>query len=883
MWARNDGHSPTMEPVRTHLASLVDDFRQHGDAVALVRHRGSRRYAFSYSELANLAGRFAAELERRGVAPGERVVLWGENSAEWIGAFFGCLLRGVLAVPLDAAGSAAFAQRVVADVTPRLVAGDRERLVPLMEAVPTLTFDDFATELPSPPLFAVSDAVGEDIPFQIVFTSGTTSEPKGVMHTHKNVLASLRPIEAEIAKYRRYERWVHPLRFLHTLPFSHVFGQFMGLWIPSVLGAEIHLETRLDAARLIELSRRERISVLVAVPRVLEILRAHLLRTRPKLTEAMARAEGQPVWKRWWLLRGVHREFGFKFWALVCGGATLPADLERFWNVLGFALIQGYGLTETAALVTLNHPLRIGKGTIGKALPGREVKLENGEILVRGDMLAGATWQGGKLQPRASEWLATGDLAEQDAGGELRFVGRKGDVIVTSSGLNIHPADLERAIAVQPRVRGCVVVACEGAQGSEPAAAVLFDGSDEELGGAVRAANATLADFQQVRRFARWPAPAFPYTSTGKLLRREVAAWTCARLAGGGGAGSPASSDPVLMAIADVTHEPRGGAGDVARLSEDFRLDSLGRVQLQALLQERLGVELADDAVAGAETLGELRALVAQAAGWPSLADGAAQVGSLPGAAHDPEPTHRDETARNGAPGFAAADPQSYPHWPWTWPVRLLRSAFLELAMRPLVALLAAPRVTRDARLPQGPLLIVANHVTTYDVPLLLYALPGPLRRHVAVAMAGELLLNLRRGREQGSAWLIFLAPAGYWLITGLFNVFPLPRLRGFRRSFAHAGEAMDHGYSVLVFPEGRRSWGAGMAPFRPGIGVLAKETGATVLPVALRGLGEAAAGKARWFRSGKLSVHVGAPIVVDPAADPAAITALLEDAVRRL
>ena len=230
--------------MRPHLASLVDDLRRNGRQIAIVRYRGVRRQATTYADLATLAGRFSAELTRRNISPGERVVLWGENSAEWVAAFFGCLLRGVLAVPLDAAGSTDFADRVIADVNPKLILADTPRLPSLPANVPHLSLDDLALNLPDETLFTVDPSVTLDAPFQIVFTSGTTGTPKGIVHTHRNVLASLGPIEREMQKYLRYERLVHPLRFLHSLPLSHVFGQFMGLWTPALLAAEVHFETQ---------------------------------------------------------------------------------------------------------------------------------------------------------------------------------------------------------------------------------------------------------------------------------------------------------------------------------------------------------------------------------------------------------------------------------------------------------------------------------------------------------------------------------------------------------------------------------------------------------------------------------------------------------------
>jgi long-chain acyl-CoA synthetase len=178
-------------------------------------------------------------------------------------------------------------------------------------------------------------------------------------------------------------------------------------------------------------------------------------------------------------------------------------------------------------------------------------------------------------------------------------------------------------------------------------------------------------------------------------------------------------------------------------------------------------------------------------------------------------------------------------------------------------------------------MLVIANHVSRFDGALVLYGLPGKIRRHIAIAMLGEMLLDFRRGRNQGNWFLNFFAPPQYWLVTAFFNVFPLPRLHGFRRSFSHAGEAMDRGYSVMVFPEGAVSREGGMKSFRPGLGLLAQEARVPILPVALVGLEEMQ--KSGWFRSGHLEIRIGEPIPVDEEAEPAELTARLEKAVRDL
>ena len=919
--------------MRDHLATLLDDFRRYDRQIAVVHFQGNRRRATTYGELALLAGRFAALLAQREIGLGDRVLLWGENSAEWIAAFYGCLLRGVLAVPLDAYGSAEFAQRVSADVRPKLAVGDAVLLHQLPSEWLRLSFDDWLSALPAEEAGPIA-GLSRQTPLQILFTSGTTGDPKGVVLTHGNVLASVEPIEAGAQPYMRWERLLaHPLRILETLPLSHVFGQTMGLWVPPIFTAQVHFESRLVAGRLIETIKRERISVLAAVPRVLALLKTHLEASHPGLTERIAASTGIRAWKRWWRFRDVHSAFGLKFWAVISGGGALPGPLEQFWNALGLVVVQGYGMTETSALITLNHPFHVARGTIGKPMPGREVKLgPDGEVLVRGESISAASWSGGAMRPRANEWLATGDLAESGPGGELRFLGRKSEVIVTAAGMNLHPEDLEAAIEQEPGVTACAVVAMETASGPEPCAILAMRGHGDGAAAAIERANQRLAEFQQLRRWILWPEPDLPRTSTGKVRRKAVSAWLAgiqdsarngeAAAASAGAFG--ASSDWLLALIAEISGEAPHGVGDELRLSEDLLLDSLGRVQLAAALEERLGIapQPQGGLLEEARTLGELRSLVAGEA-KETITDEQTRL-RAPGVNSDGTIEASSQRDSEGGEGFnprempaesgralapeaffssnslqtsnsSASDPSEsastgylYPRWPWLAPFQWLRVAFIEAVERPLVWLLAAPRVVAP-ELPEDaePLLIVANHVTAYDGPLLQYALPGPLRRRIAVAMAGDMLEDYRHFRNPerapGRRGFYLPGPLIWLLLTALFNVFPLPRRRNFQRSFAHAGAALDRGYNALVFPEGTRSAEGSLARFRGGIGLLVKQSGARVLPVGLRGLGELKAARRGWFRSGRIEIHIGQPIRFAPEETEAAITERLHAEVERL
>jgi long-chain acyl-CoA synthetase len=286
-------------------------------------------------------------------------------------------------------------------------------------------------------------------------------------------------------------------------------------------------------------------------------------------------------------------------------------------------------------------------------------------------------------------------------------------------------------------------------------------------------------------------------------------------------------------------------------------------VELQSSLEQRFAVEIPEDAWQRARTVGDLRRLVAPHAGFAD---------SFIGATMSTSPTQAFAGRED------VTDKTIYPRWPWSAPIRWLRIAFLECVSIPLTRLLLGPRIVRPQTIsPPNPLLIAANHVTAFDVPLVLAALPPRIRRHTAVAMVGHLLMGWRHARAERHGWLRPLTPLAYWLVTALFNVFPLPQGAGFRRSFAHAGAVMDHGMSVILFPEGRRSPDETLGAFQSGIGLLVRESGAPVLPVVIIGLGELKQRKRRWLRPGTVTIHVADPMMMESGETPQEFTARLE------
>ena len=876
--------------------SLVAFFRDYiasdrlRNAVFVVHDNGFRARRWTYGDIASASRAFAARLGEAGIAPGDRVVIWSENRGEWIAALWGTLLARAVAVPVDYRTSADQAHRirnivqarvmvVGTDVSPR--EGDGYTLWRLDD--PNLWNPNLCNQNPwnqnpepgteprepSEPEEPVEPPLAE-----ILFTSGATADPKGVTLTHRNLLANIHPIEQEIGHYRRYLRLVSPLRFLNLLPLSHMFGQSMATFVPPLLGGVTVFTRSLNPAEIVRQIKTRRVSVLVCVPRVLELLRDHVQRNSSRLTFPGSvggnreKSTGKNFVRRWWRYRHVRREFGWKFWAIVVGGAPLDPELERFWRELGYLVIQGYGLTETAPIVTLTHPLKKGgAGTVGTAISGVEVRIaDDGEVLVRGDNVTPGYYAAeGETQAALRDgWFHTGDIGSIDSEGRLTIRGRKKEMIVTAEGLNVFPDDIEQALNAQRGIRESAVVGIgAGDAGGERVHAVIVAAGDADVRDAVRRANAALEPHQRIWSWSLWPDGALPRTQgTGKLRRGEVR-----RRVGPAPAAKPAGP---AVTVAELVSAAAGGRPVTSETAfDDLGLASLDRVQLVARIEEAFEISLDESDVATATTVGALENLVAR------TNQNVPHPSAEPAAPTEPvEPTERVPVKRrtSGIP---------FPTWNQSLAARAARRVLL-----PTLGF-AANRVFTTVTVEglehleglDHPLIFAPNHQSHMDTPAVLQALPPRLRYRVAPAMAKE-WFKAHFFPADFPLHAHLTNTFNYVAASLIYNAFPIPQYEaGARQTIRYIGRLFEMGRSLLIYPEGKRTDYGEIAPFRPGVGLIASRLHVPVVPVRIEGLDHVLSIRDNWPKRGPVRVTFGAPMRLE-GGNYAQLAAQVRDAV---
>lgn len=823
----------------------------------VVYDDGYRSWSYSYAEVTSAAQAFAGRLRSEGIVKGEAITIWAENRAEWIIALWGCLLEGVVLVPIDYRASADFLTRVSDIVNARVVlVGDAVEGEAIGNHRPIWHVSELRKGsdglVPPKRETDLNPSAKADDTAEIIFTSGATAEPKGVVITHKNILANIVPIEREVAKYKKYAKPFLPIRFLNLLPLSHMFGQAMATFVPPMLPGVVVFTRSFAPEDIISQIRSRRISVLVSVPKMLEVLKEHVLRVAPEA----AADPGTIHWvRKWWRYRRIHRMFGFKFWAMVVGAAPLDPELEAFWGRLGFLVVQGYGLTETAPIVTLNHPFHASRGAVGKPITGVEVRIaEDGEILVKGENVTSGYYNAPD-ETRASfkdGWFHTGDIGEVDEKGQLHIRGRKKEMIVTPEGLNVFPEDIERVLNELPGVdESAVVGAPLPGSTAERVQAVVVAKPGTDLDDLIRQANARLQDHQKIRAVVAWTAGELPRTEgTRKLKRRELKQWLTGNRDRSAALTTGRHSGATVASV--IARFAPGRTIDSSTTIDELGLSSLERVELMMALEESMQVTIDESKFAAAQTISDLEELT------------------------------RPLEGQTAAAAHVQQESIDFPSWNRSAAVRALRRASLPTWILPLARVFVTLEVRGLEHLERvaGPVIFAANHQSHFDTPVIFMALPPRWRYHVAPAMAKEFFKAHFYPEQFGrKAW--FTNSLNYYLASMFFNAFPLPqRETGTRQTLRYIGDLFADGFSLLIFPEGKRTDAGEINRFLPGVGMIASRLDVPIVPVRLDGLHRVLHQTWKFPQRGPARVTFLPPMLLKEK-DYAAIARDVEEAVR--
>jgi len=885
---------------------------------------------FTYGQMGEAAWQGAGVLRQMGVKQAERVILMSENRPEWGISYFAILLAGASVVPLDkdltiaevqnlakVSGARALvlsrkvAERLAGEANLAIPVGDDdeaddatvvwspahvalgEYLGKQLETSPrVMAYDELLTE-PDVSVGAVRPDVKGDALASLIFTSGTTGTPKGVMLTHKNLTSMVSKLSSLFTLYKHD-------KLLSVLPLHHTFEFSAGFLMPLLHGASVDYLEDVEADSLARALEDEGITGMVGVPALWQLLERKIYKNVSDAGVLVEKAfDGVVDFNRslrdklpWdfgigkGLFFPVHRKLGGRMRLLISGGSALPADTMKSFRGLGFNLYEGYGMTESSPVLTVTRPGdKMIPGSVGRPLPGIDVRIDNpdangvGEVIAKGPNVMAGYYENKEAtdQTIINGWLHTGDLGKFDEEGNLYIVGRKKEMILGASGENIYPDELEELYGDSDYVKEISVVGLPGEGGHETVAALVVPdyedhGDREKVREAVREhvkkVSKGLALYKRVKVFHLWDFD-LPKTSSRKVKRRDVVKelQRLERAAKGGAeakqlAGSATGGTWIHDVLADVSQKKRGTITSDTPLAE-LGFDSLMFTEL-AVAIEAAGVELPDPAeLNGLEKVADVEKLVARLGAKQQLQKGVPGKGKAKGKGEG------KVADSNASDDIDVPKPL----------VRLGRTA-LRGGMRALYERVLETDIYHQANVPPfGGYIAAANHASHLDTGLVKYAL----------GEQGEALVAL------GAKDYFFEDPVRRMYFENFTNVVPMERHGSLRESLRLAGEVIRDGYILLIFPEGTRSDTGVMSDFKPSLGYLALTNKCGILPMYLHGT-HAAMPKGRYLpkRGERVASYIGPYLTYEAllkiasahktrSAQYRAVTHHVESIIRRL
>ena len=821
------------------LIDLFGTFEALGDKTAFVNRTGVRRLVVSYREFHGLSLKMANLLAQTGVAPGDRVLIWGPNSSWWAVAYWGVIARGAIAVPVDFMSDLARAEAIRGLTNAKVVVQSRfkpERMTAsqsiLLEDLPYLLEDISPINGPA--------SAAPDETVQLIYTSGTTGNPKGVILTHKNLIANMTQINLQVPII------TSRFTFLSLLPLSHMFEQMGGFFTPLYRGAAVVYLLTLKPSAIMAALSEEDIYVIMSVPRLMQLLKTTIERELEEkhlsgLFRSMMRlATRFPKGVRRTLFFAVRKRFGRNFTVFVSGGAPLDPEVFTFWSSMGFTVLEGYGLTETSPVLCVNTMERQVAGAVGPPLPGVEVKIEDKEVLARGDNVFPGYYENEQATRDAftkDGWFRTGDLGEIGPDGWLVIKGREKELIVTGSGVNVYPDELEAVLNRIPGVKESCVIGVERGGGEEVHAVLIPDGSGIPPEAIIGQANDKLDALHRITGYTLWSEPEFPKTTTLKIKKFAVKEDV---EKGPEEGAATVTSDSLLNLLAKVTGAGAAQIREESLLVTDLGLTSIDRLELVSFLEQEYRLDIEDSQIGPETRVSDLRRIIAK----------------------------REKPSRRSHFRF----------WTNTRFFRGLRTVWDGVFHGPLYRYFATLEVHGIVNLKNldEPVFFVANHLSYFDQPSVMFALPPKIRHRSATAAWEEFFFGDYQGLNR--IWRLFCYEYG----SVLFNLFPLPQSQGFSGSLEYMGRLADAGVNILIFPEGGHARDGKLQPFQMGLGIMVKELGIPVVPIKISGTEKVFPPEASFPKRGKVSVTFGEPLRFR-FEEPAEIVEKTRQAVEKL
>jgi long-chain acyl-CoA synthetase len=869
----------TLEPETTEQSlsriGTINDLLQrsaenYGDKCALQIKRDGEWVRYSFLDLENSAREIGLKLLGMGMRKGDRVVLYSENQPEWGVAYLAASSAGLAVVPIDSQtwikevwSVARFteAKAILAssscyqNFSPDSLEQNRNSADSILFLNINQLCEPFPGQRkPRAPLKApVPQEVFADDLASIIFTTGTAVDPKGAMHSHRNFLNNLFGV-------RHYLRISDSDQMLSVLPLYHALEFTCGFLMPLYSGSTVTYLRSLKPKVILETMRETGVTTMLGVPTLYALIRediqrrilrtaksalkSNLIATSKQLSRSVERTFGKNIGHR--LFARVHQEFGGRVRLFVSGGSSLGDDLYEDFKILGMPIYEGYGLTETAPVLTVNPENRSRRGSAGKPLPGVELRLYNpdkdgvGELVVRTPSLMAGYYKNpaATAQMVRHGWFHTGDLGWVDEDGYVYITGRIKDVIVTGAGKNVYPSDLEAIYQSIPEINEICVLGMRSGLTEDVDAVVVPDEKLHEMEiGEVRKIilreiqklARELPSYQRLQHVHFWPGP-LPRKDDGAYDRESIRR----KLLEKAGSDKAARSTPSLASIARGQREEVLFA-ELSRLSgvpveeirpeshihTDLGLDSLGTIEVLLFIEAQFGVSIPDEQAARIQTIGDiLDDLDRLRSNHPKTLAGGRRPGSTPASERSAVNRHMLGLSFSG--------------------VRTLYRTYFEL--------LAGQSGPLPA--PGTPYIIAANHSSHLDTGAIISAL-GSLQ---GVDEAKKLHIL-------GARDYFFSNRLKGWFFRTFLNVVPIEREETSLAGLRIVRNILSGGDPILIYPEGSRSRDGQMRDFRPGLGLIAWELDVPIVPAFISGTHESLPAGKFVPRRSKVSVRFGHPI----------------------